>query len=303
MPLFSNQNDALDIVSPLHFATEKELQSLVERNLDSVFSCRFVATEFRTGTTHGGRIDTLALTEDGNPCIIEYKIVESSDLINQSLFYLSWLYDHRGDYQVATEAALENDIEIDWSDIRVICLAPGYKKYDLHAVQQMGANIELWKYRLFGNKTLLLEEIYRRPSSSSNGNIQKKPKHPKPREAAAYSWDYHLARGTKTTTRFGEQIRDFCLSLSEAVEESPKKFYVAYKVTKNFCCLEFQKKRVILYLRLDPSSAKAIPGVTRDVKSIGHYGTGDLEITIATPEHFEIAKPLIEQAFNAVGGS
>ena len=37
---------------------------------------------------HAGRIDSLALSEEDNPVIIEYKKVESSELINQSLFYL-----------------------------------------------------------------------------------------------------------------------------------------------------------------------------------------------------------------------
>ena len=43
----------------------------------------------------------------------------------------------------------------------MICIAPNYKRtYDLHAVQMMGANIELWAYRLFRNDTLYLEEIF-----------------------------------------------------------------------------------------------------------------------------------------------
>ena len=55
------------------------------------FKCRLVAMEFSTGAQHAGRIDTLALSEDNNPVIIEYKTVESSDLITQSLFYLAWI--------------------------------------------------------------------------------------------------------------------------------------------------------------------------------------------------------------------
>ena len=51
-------------------------------------------------------------------------------------------------------------LEVDWSDVRVICIAPNFKKYDIHAVQVMGANIELWKYRLFENGTLYLEEVF-----------------------------------------------------------------------------------------------------------------------------------------------
>ena len=40
---------------------------------------------------------------------------------------------------------------VDWNDVRVICIAPNYRKYSLHAVRMMGANIELWTYRLFAN--------------------------------------------------------------------------------------------------------------------------------------------------------
>ena len=100
-----------------------------------MFKCRKVATEHPTRAQHAGRIDTLALSEDQNPVIIEYKNVESSDLINQSLFYLSWIDDHRGDFEIAAQRALGPKTVVDWSDVRVICIAPNYRKYDLHAVR------------------------------------------------------------------------------------------------------------------------------------------------------------------------
>ena len=133
---------------------------MIENNLQTVFGCRFVASEFPTGAQHAGRIDTLALSEDNNPVIVEYKMVESSDLINQSLFYLSWIRDHTGDFIIAAQKKLGADVVVDTSDVRVICLAPNYKKYDLHAVQVMGANLELWTYRLFKNDSLYLEEVF-----------------------------------------------------------------------------------------------------------------------------------------------
>ena len=34
------------------------------------------------------------------------------------------------------------------------------------------------------------------------------------------------------------------------------------------------------------------------MRNIGHYGTGDLELSISNAEDFETAKPLIEQAYN-----
>src|SRR5688572_28958105 len=171
MPLFQKTAGNLQTVEQTNFVSEKDLQSLIERNLDAVFKCRFVASEYSTGAQHAGRIDTLALSEDNNPVIIEYKKAESSELINQGLYYLSWISDHRGDFEIAVLKALGSRAQVDWSDIRVICVAPNYKKFDLHAVQVMGANIELWTYRLFKNQALYLEEIlqksYTPPISTS----------------------------------------------------------------------------------------------------------------------------------------
>ncbi|MDY6974032.1 MAG: hypothetical protein SV775_17225, partial [Thermodesulfobacteriota bacterium] len=162
MPLFKIDNQTLTAVEQTNFDLEKVLQNLIEENLGVVFNCRFVASEFVTEAIHAGRIDTLALSEDNNPVIIEYKKVESSELINQSLFYLSWINDHRGDFEIQVQKSLGNNTEVDWSDVRVICIAPNYKKYDLHAVQVMGANIELWTYRLFYNSTMYLEEVFQK---------------------------------------------------------------------------------------------------------------------------------------------
>ncbi len=103
-----------------------------------------------------------------NPVIIEYKKVASSDLINQSLYYLHWIKDHKGDFQIAANQKLGRSINVDWSDIRVICLAPEYKKYDIHAVQVMGANIELWQYKIYENGILNIEEVYKRATSNQN---------------------------------------------------------------------------------------------------------------------------------------
>lgn len=201
MPLFRIAFGKLTPVSQANFAIEKKLQSLVEGNLSPLFSCRLVASEYSTGALHAGRIDTLALSEDGNPVIIEYKKAESSDLINQSLFYLAWLSDHRGDFELAVQKALGKDSEVDWSAIRVLCIAPNYKRYDLHAVQMMGANIELWTYRLFANDTVYFEEVYQRSvgtpiaggSGSATGSaLTPGKKAALTRATGSYTFDQHM---------------------------------------------------------------------------------------------------------------
>ena len=312
MPLFEISRNQLLSVEQTNFSLEKELQSLIEKNLETVFNCQFVASEFPTGSVHSGRIDTLALSEDLNPVIIEYKKIESSELINQSLYYLSWINDHRGDYEIAAQKALGNNIEIDWSDIRVICIAPNYKKYDLHAVQVMGANIELWSYRLFKNGSVYLEEVLQKSYSTSTQTkgtsdgknpvmVEAGRKAAMTRATASYTYDQHHEKKPEKIKQLAQLVQEYILGLDPAVEEIPKKYYVAYRISQNIACVEFQRQKLIIYLKLNPADFDELPKIARDVRQIGHYGTGDLEMTIKSIDDLELAKPFIEKAYQKVG--
>ena len=129
---------------------------------------------------------------------------------------------------------LGNEINIDWSDIRVICLAPNYKKYDLHAVQVMGANIELWKYRLFTNNSIYLEEVFHTsksliPFNLSNNTESKNPvmveagkKAALTRATATYTFDERLKGKSQDILELTTTIREFILGLDESIEETAK---------------------------------------------------------------------------------
>lgn len=315
MPLFHKDNQRLELVKPQKFVNEKELQGLIEANLDEIFSCRFVATEFWTGPVHGGRIDTLALSEDNNPVIIEYKVVESSQLINQSLYYLAWMNDHRGDFDIAVQKAFPGaKIDIDWSQIRVICIAPEFKKYDLLAVQVMGSPIELWQYRYYENGALFLEEIYRksvvRTSISGEEFSGKNPvmveagkKAAITRATAVWDLDQHFRKIDEKKLPLARALQEYILGLDDSIEEAPKKNFIAYKVSKNFVCMEIQRTKILLYLRINPTTLDGYPRNCRDVSSISHSHTGDFEVTITNETEVEIAKGYIMMAFNNIGGN
>jgi predicted transport protein len=312
MPLFAISKSKLDPIAQSNFLAEKELQRLIESNLDTVFRCRFVAAEFPTGAQHAGRIDTLALSEDGSPVIIEYKKIESSDLINQSLYYLSWIHDHRGDFEIAVQKAFRRPTEVDWSDVRVICIAPNYKKFDLHAVQVMGANIELWTYRLFANSTFYLEEVLQKSFVGPSQAVAPGMKNPImvaagkkaaiARATGSYTFEGHLSDVPKPIQDIAIGVQEFVRGLDSSIEEAPKKFYVAYRTSQNIVCMEIKKGKVVLFLKLNPAKDKGPTGISRDVREIGHYGTGDLELTLRTQPDFEAAKPFIEKAYRQIGG-
>ena len=214
-----------------------------------------MATEFSTGAQHAGRIDSLALSEEDNPVIIEYKKVESSELINQNLFYLHWIQDHKGDFEIAVQKALGNGVKVDWSDVRVICIAPNYKKYDLHAVQVMGANIELWKYRLFTNNSLYLEEVLHSTktttaiSQSSGKNpvmVEAGKKAAQVRATATYTLEEHFEGKSKEIKELMHEIREFITGLDSAIEEVPKNFILLTSHLKTSFAWK-QKAKILSY--------------------------------------------------------
>lgn len=306
MPIFQNQDGVLTTIPQIEFATERELQRLVENNLEEIFGCSFVATEFRTGQIHGGRIDTLAISEEGFPVIIEYKKVESADLINQSLYYLDWIKDHRGDFENAVRAVLPTR-KVEWAHVRVICIAPGYNKFSLFAVKQIGSGLELWKYQRLASGLIHLEEVFRESSLSLI------PQKATPNESSElveaivekpnYSFDSHRSKIATTNlalTDLLDELREYLLGLNEAITETPNKLYVAYKVARNFATIEVQRSKIVVGIKL--SHEIEHPPWVKDVSRIGHWGTGDTEIHLSEHGQLELVKSYLRDAYLAAGG-
>ncbi|MBN1440209.1 MAG: hypothetical protein JW929_12445 [Anaerolineales bacterium] len=311
MPLYQISDHKLAIVEIQKFPSEKHLQALIERNLETVFNCRFVASELPTGAKHGGRIDTLAISEENNPVIIEYKKKETGELVTQSLYYLAWIHDHRGDYEVAVRKSLGNNLEVDWSDVRVICISPNYSKFDLHAVNVMGANIELWTYRLYKDQSLYLEKIQTQEASGVEGKTGGTKTHGKmgagkkaaiTRASGNYSFEEHITGKSEKVREIALAVQEFILGIDPAIEEFPKKNYVAYRISQNIVCMEVMKQQAVLWIKLIPKEIGPLPKIARDMTNIGHYGTGNLEMTLKSLDDLETAKPFIEAAHKRVGG-
>ncbi len=78
---------------------EKNLQNIIEENMEVFLGVKFLATEYSTGKVHNGRIDSLGIDENNCPVIIEYKRSINENVINQGLYYLDWLLDHKAEFK------------------------------------------------------------------------------------------------------------------------------------------------------------------------------------------------------------
>ena len=275
---------------------EKSLQSLIEKHLDAFFGIRFLASEYSTGKTHGGRIDTLGIDENNCPVIIEYKRALNENVINQGLFYLDWLLDHKAEFVllVMKQFGQKAADAIDCTSPRLLCIAGDFTKYDEHAVQQINRNTELIRYRRYGDN-LILFELVNATTAEAITEVDRVTRH----QQNTFVESLALAN-TAVKDRF-ESLRAFVLALGDDVQEKTLKFYDAFRRFKNFACVEVRPQlgTIFIYARINPETIELEKGFTRDVRKIGHYGTGDLEIAISSDTDLERAKPLLLKGYEA----
>ncbi len=298
--LFRTQGQTAEEITGTAVVLEKSLQVLIEENLEAMLGVTFLASEYSTGPKHGGRIDSLGMDENGCPVIIEYKRATNENVINQGLFYLDWLMDHRAEFQLLVQKQLGqvHAEKIDWSAPRLLCIAGGFSKYDEHAVQQMNRNIELIRYKRFGDDLLLLELM--------NAVSAKPAPDTKPPGATAGGNTYKTISDTLAGLHgplldLYEELRAYLVALGDDVQEKALRFYVAFKRIKNFACVEVRPTKGVLlvFLKIDPDEIELEEGFSRDMRNIGHFGTGDLEITLANQADLEKAKGLIQASYDA----
>jgi predicted transport protein len=299
--LFRTDGEAVTQLMGHSVALEKSLQTLIEKNLDVFLGIRFLATEHSTGKTHGGRIDTLGIDENGCPCIIEYKRSSNENVINQGLFYLDWLLDHKGEFELLVLKKYGQKIadSIEWSSPRLLCIAGDFTKYDGHAVQQINRNIELIRYLRFGKEFLLLELVNAVQATLSDNEL---PTVVGEKSKAANGYKTitdQLAQADQSLLDVYDAVKSTCMGFGDDVQFKTLKFYVAFKRLKNFATVELRTsvKTVLVFVKVDPDSVKLADGVYRDVRTIGHFGTGDLEITLRNLEDLELALPLLEKSY------
>lgn len=304
--LFRYNADSVNELAGKAALIEKQIQQLIESRMDAFLGVNFLASEYSTGKTHRGRIDSLGLDENGCPVIVEYKRHTNENVINQGLFYLDWLLDHQAEFRWLVMEKLGKDIaeKIEWSGTRLMCIAADFTRYDLHAVAQISRNIELIRYKLFADDLLLLELV-----NSTTGDATTEfsevvaAAKAKPVSTVAKgdkTFAEQVADSSPALLELYDQIRAHIFAQGEDVTEKPLKLYAAFRRLRNFVCATLYAKQdphVRLWLKLDPKTVTMEEGFCRDVTSIGHWGTGDVEVFVRDQASLDKARLLIDRAY------
>ncbi len=272
---------------------EKELQNIIEKNMVDFFGVTFLDSEYKIDN---GRMDSIGIDENNCPVIFEYKRHSSENVINQGLFYLNWLLEHKANFKLLVLEKLGSNVAnmIDWSMPRVICIASDFNKYDEEAIKQINRNVSLIRYKKYGNELVLFELL--NANTVAPLEIEKEVVSKKQIDKT-FTEQYSNAP-TKFKAIFDE-LKEFALSLGDDVTENILKLYTAFKKIKNFATMEIYQSNIRLNLKLDPDQYKnQLNDSLRDIRNIGHWGCGDLQLIIKDTDDLTLAKDLIKQAYD-----
>ena len=152
MPLF-NSNSKLEILNQVKetpFKLERQIQYLVEANLNTLLGLEFVKSEFTiSGSVQRLRIDTLAFDRKNKAfVIIEYKQDKNFSVVDQGYAYLSAMLNNKADFILEYNEARNEPLKrssVDWSQSRIIFISQGFTSYQKEAINFKDLPIALWE--------------------------------------------------------------------------------------------------------------------------------------------------------------
>ncbi|MDD5015277.1 MAG: endonuclease NucS [Atribacterota bacterium] len=274
------------------FKNEKQLQKVFEDNLEEILGIRFLASEY--ATTHGGRIDTLGLDEDGSSVIIEYKESEKDNVINQGLFYLDWLVDHKGDFEILVQKKLGKNVKVNWDAPRLILIAQSYNEYDKYAVNRISENIELKKYILYDNDILFIENVVLPNRKITAKKIKKTNISYK-----EYSVEDHLRGKPDKVKELFNELQERILKLDEKIKEKVLKLYVAYGLDKNFVEIIIQANGLWVHVDISKEEVTDPENKLIDLSEKGHWATGASRSRVDKIEDIDYCMGIIKQSYES----
>ncbi len=293
----------LQTIEELPFTLEKEIQSICENNLKSLLGLDFVRSEFRMGEF---RIDSLAYDGDSRAFIvIEYKRDRNYSVIDQGYAYLSLMLNNKADfileYNESTRKNLKRN-EVDWSQSRVIFIAPSFTTYQKEAINFRDLPIELWEIRRYSNNTISFNRVVTKGATESIATIAKPTDDldTVAKEIKVYSEDDQLANGSPATSELYDKFKSYILNIADDIQVRPTKLYIAFVSSTNFCDIAIQKKSIKIWINLSLGELDDHKGVARDVSGIGHHGNGDYEIQISDDSELEYIVSLIKSGYSII---
>lgn len=301
MQLYHQQKGTLSDLKEKPFKLEKDIQKLFETNLEQITGFKFVKTEFSLKNV---RFDTLAFDEESKSfVIIEYKRDRNYSVVDQGVSYLNLMLEYKADFIVEYNESCSKNLkrdDVDWSQSKVIFVAPSFTSFQKQSSNFKDLPIELWEIKQFENDIIVINPIKKSQSAPSIKQVQSSKDESEISkvvdEIKVYTEENHLEGKSDDIKELYETYRDAILNLSPDIEIIPRKQHIAFKKGRNIVDLHIQKKGLKIWINLYKGQLDDPKQLARDVSNTGHWGNGDYELMVSDTSNLEYIMSLVKQA-------
>ncbi|KRM59945.1 DUF5655 domain-containing protein [Secundilactobacillus malefermentans] len=307
MELFKIENQDLKKVDGSNFELERELQNLIENNLELTLGIQFVASEFVVGKY---RLDTVGFDQSTDSfVIVEYKRSSKYSVIDQGFAYLNTLLNHKADFALVYNEqfqAKKGIEDFDWTQVKVIFVAGGFSAYQMDAINNPDLPIELFEAKKYRNNHLSLNQILR-PSNlghfahNSNKKAVREDKGVNLDNAAeliAPNEERLVAAGSESIQNLYQKMKDALLEWDSSFEIKPTSKYIGFRINQHkIVDFLLQKQAMKMWINLPMGELKDPKNLIRDVSETGHWGNGDYEIRLENDSQLEYVLSLVKQVW------
>ena len=117
------------------------------------------------------------------------------------------------------------------------------------------------------------------------------------KHGAKYDLNYHIKNKSNKVITLVEVLRTKLKSLSNEIDERFNMKYIGYYSNGGFCQIHTQKSQLKIWVNLDIHEITDPLSLCRDVRKIGHYGTGNTEIVLKSFDELNAVFDIIQQAY------
>lgn len=300
--LFKKSQNTLQEIKNLDFKLEKDIQRLLENNLETVFGLQFLETEFPVKDM---RFDTVAYDEENSAfAIIEYKKVRNTSLVDQGYAYLHTVLDRKAELVLLYNRIMNDNKQIsdfNWDQTRVYFVSPSFSKFQLAATGFQTMPFKLFVIKQYEGGLIEIIEEENKTETEFEIADQNKVMESVNKEIKVWTFDDYRKK-----TNPDDEVLELYYHLVDSVSDITsfsvdyKKVYIAFKVkhTNIFDCA-FTKKKLKVWLNLRWNELEDVPSEMHvlNVSNIGHHGNGDYQFDISTDAELEMLVPLIRKAY------
>lgn len=303
MQIFKRKDHKIMDLKEIPFKLERDIQNLFEGNLKQMTGLEFVKSEF---SIQNQRIDTLAFdSENQSFVIIEYKRNHNYSVFDQGVSYLNTLLKYKADFVLEYNETLQKSLkkdEVDWSQSKVVFVAPAFNQVQKQAVDFKDLNIELWEVKQFENDIVVVNGVKKSASAPSVKLSTKKDENSElsdiTQQLKTYTEEDHLQGKSDEIRELYEDFKQAILNLSPETECLATKLYITFrKDKKTFSDIVIQKNALKIFINKKKGELSDPKKILEDVSEKGHWGNGDYQVSVKNTENLEYIMSLVKQVF------